>query len=111
MRNEMVKIVVSVPISHANIVRKALGENNAGAEGKYRFCSFSSKGTGRFLPLFGAKPAIGKVGKLEKVTEEQIETFCRKKDLKRIIKAVKKVHPYEEMVFDIYPLLDYKKVR
>lgn len=103
--SEIVKLVVFVPESHANIVRNAMGKAGAGKIGNYGYSSFSCKGVGRFLPLKGAKPAIGKVGKLEAVKEERIETVCCKKDLDKVIKAIKEVHPYEEIAMDIYPLI------
>lgn len=106
MENEMVKVVVYTPASHANIIREALGAVGAGKVGDYEYCSFSIKGIGRFKPMPGAHPAIGQIGKMEEVAEEQIGTVCLKKDLEKIIKAVKAVHPYEEMAFDAYPLLN-----
>lgn len=105
MRKEIVKIVVFVPESHANKVRETLGQAGAGFVGNYSHTSFSVKGVGRFLPRIGAHPSIGEVGRLEEVKEERIETVCYKEDLEKIIKAVKKVHPYEEMVMDVYPLV------
>ncbi len=102
---EMVKLVVFVPETHADIVREAMGKAGAGRVGNYSFSSFSAKGTGRFKPEKGAHPAIGQVGKLEEVKEERIETVCEKKDLDKIIKAIKKVHPYEEIALDVYPLV------
>lgn len=102
--SEVVKLVVYVPLGHADVVRKAIGKAGAGKIGNYGYCSFSVRGVGRFLPLKGAHPSIGKVGKLEEVQEERIETVCYKKDLNKIIKAIKKVHPYEEIAMDIYRL-------
>ncbi len=105
MENETVKIVVFVPETHADFVRDAMGKAGAGRVGNYAHCSFSVKGTGRFFPLPGAHPTIGKTGKLEEVAEERIEMVCYKKDLKKILTAVKRVHPYEEVVMDVYPLV------
>jgi len=105
MQEELVKLVVFVPESHADTVRDAMGKAGAGKIGDYKFCSFSVKGIGRFIPLEGANPSIGKIGRMEEVIEERIETVCFKKDLEKIIKAVKKVHPYEEVAFDVYPLV------
>jgi hypothetical protein len=102
---ETVKIVVYVPETHADVVRKALGKAGAGAIGDYRYCSFSVKGVGRFIPLESAHPTIGEIGKLEEVQEERIETVCYKDELATIIEAVNKVHPYEEVAFDVYPLV------
>ena len=105
MIEEVVKIVVYVPESHASQVREALGNAGSGKVGNYSHTSFSVKGTGRFLPLLGAHPSIGQVGKMEEVSEERIETVCYKKDLEKVIAAVKKVHPYEEVALDVYPLV------
>ena len=98
------KLVVTVPLSHADIVREAMGKVGAGKIGNYEFCSFSSFGTGRFRPLDGANPAIGEIGKLEQVEEERIEVTCDREILNDVIKAIKAVHPYEEPVIDVYSL-------
>lgn len=99
-----VKIVVFVPESHADVVRQAMGEAGAGKIGNYTYCSFSSKGVGRFKPGKGAHPAIGEIGKLESVQEERIEVVCNRNLLKDVIAAIKKVHSYKEVALDIYPL-------
>lgn len=102
---EMVKIIVGVPETHAEKIREALGKAGVGRIGNYDFCSFSVKGTGRFRPQKGANPAIGQIGKLEEVAEEQIQTVCYRSDLEGTIKAVKEAHPYEEPAIDIIPLI------
>ena len=99
------RLVVFVPDTHADAVRKAMGDAGAGKIGRYSHCSFSSKGTGRFTPLDGADPAIGKVGKPEEVDEQRIEVACERSQVTAIIEAIKKAHPYEEVAVDIYPML------
>ncbi len=103
-QSKNVKIVIFVPESHTDIVREAIGEAGAGRIGNYTYCSFSSKGVGRFKPENGAHPAIGEVGKLESVQEERIEFVCDRNLAKDVVAAIKKVHPYEEIAMDIYPL-------
>ncbi len=106
MKIKNVKIVVFVPLTHCDKVRKAIGDVNEGVIGNYSYCCFSSRGIGRFKPNKKANPYIGKANKLEKVEEEKIEFICPGKTAKKVIDAIKKVHPYEEIAFDIYPLLD-----
>lgn len=106
INNEKVKIVVFVPKTHGDAVRKALGDSGAGVIGNYHHCSITVEGVGRFIPGAKAKPFIGKIGVSEEVIEERIETPCKKKDLKKIISAVKKAHPYEHPVIEIYPILN-----
>lgn len=102
--NGSVKLVVYVPVSHADAVRKALGEAGAGKIGNYGFCSFSVRGMGRFTGNENSNPAFGEKGVLETIEEERIEVTVFRPDLERAVKAMKSAHPYEEVAFDVYPL-------
>jgi len=105
INRETVKFIVFVPDTHGDAVREALGKAGAGKIGDYSYCSFSTKGVGRFIPMATAQPVIGRVGKMEAVSEERIETVCYKDELQKIIDAVNEVHPYEEVAYDVYPLV------
>ncbi|MFA6432814.1 MAG: hypothetical protein WCV82_03325 [Candidatus Paceibacterota bacterium] len=96
------KIVVYVPLDHAEAVRQAIGAAGGGWLGKYSYCSFSMRGVGRFMPEVGAKPHIGTVGRLEAVEEERIEVTCDDAVVGDVIAAIKAVHPYEEVALDVY---------
>jgi hypothetical protein len=98
------KLVTFVPLTHTDAVRTAMGVAGAGRIGSYTHCSFSSRGTGRFLPGEGSNPAIGAVGKPEEVEEERIEILCTEETIDTIIAAMKSAHPYEEVAYDVYPL-------
>ncbi len=98
------KLVVTVPLSHADIVRDAMGNARAGKLGNYDFCSISSMVTGRFKPAEGATPHIGKIAQLETVEEERIEVVLSRDILKEVVEAIKAVHPYEEVSIDVYQL-------
>lgn len=100
------KLVFTVPLSHADLVRRAVGKAGAGKYRHYSFCSFSVRGVGRFRPERGAKPAIGEVGKFEEVEEERVECQCDASVVKNVLAALEKVHPYDEIAYDLYPLLD-----
>lgn len=100
------KLVIYVPLTHADNIRKALGEAGAGKLGNYDFCSFSSRGIGRFRGNEKSNPTIGKRGKIASVEEEKIETIVPRKILKQVIEKAKAVHPYEEMAFDVYAVED-----
>ncbi|MGG3471260.1 Nif3-like dinuclear metal center hexameric protein [Neobacillus pocheonensis] len=98
------KLVVFVPVSHADAIREVLGEAGAGFIGNYSHCSFSASGTGRFMPGDDTNPYIGKSGELEAVDEIRIETIVPEPLLKKTITAMIKAHPYEEVAYDVYPL-------
>ncbi|MEH6955397.1 Nif3-like dinuclear metal center hexameric protein [Neobacillus drentensis] len=98
------KLVVFVPASHAEVIRKVLGEAGAGFIGNYSHCSFSANGTGRFLPGENTNPFLGEAGRLEEVEEVRLETIVPEPLLKKTITAMIKAHPYEEVAYDVYPL-------
>lgn len=103
-RTANVKVVVCVPDAQADVVRRAAGEAGAGVTGHYSFQSFSSQGIGRYTPEEGAHPAVGTIGKAELVDQERIEFTCSRQKLAGVLTAIKNAHPYEETVFDIYPI-------
>lgn len=102
---ELVKLVVFVPSAQLEQVRSALFPFSAPL-GAYRDCSFAAGGTGTFTPLAGAEPFTGTVGELAAVPEERLELLVERTELPKAVKALLKVHPYEEPAFDIYPLLN-----
>ncbi len=100
------KFVVFVPKSHANTIRKVLGDEGAGFIGNYSHCTYNVEGIGTFMPLEGTNPFIGEAYNLEEVEEIRIETVVKEADLKKIVNKVIAAHPYEEVAYDIYPLLN-----
>lgn len=103
-KDEMYKVTVYVPKEDANMLRETIGKAGGGKLGDYEYCSFSVTGEGRFKPLKGANPHIGEVGKAETVIEEKIEFIVLKSGLKKVISAMIKAHPYEEVGYDVFPL-------
>lgn len=105
MQFKKVKIVITTPTTHADVVRKALGDAGAGVFGGYSHCSITTVVTGRWIAHDGASPHLGNIGELESAEEEKVEVVCAREKAKEVIEAVRKVHPYDEPTFDIYPLL------
>lgn len=102
--SKLKKLVVFVPEDAAAAVKEALGKAGAGAIGNYSHCAFSAKGLGQFLPGSDTNPYIGTEGKLEEVAEVRIETIFPEHLEKKVLSAMLKAHPYEEVAYDIYPL-------
>lgn len=103
--SKMVKIVTFAPIKDADKIKQALGEAGAGKMGEYSYCSYSVVGKGRFTPSADANPHIGEKEVPEVVEEERIEVLCETAKAKSVIAAMKSAHPYEEVAYDVYPLL------
>jgi hypothetical protein len=99
------KVVYTVPEAHLEATLKAVGDAGAGKVGEYSYCSFSSRGVGSSMPSDKARPFYGKQGELSQEEEVRVEVDCEIDDLDIVLKALKKVHPYEEPAIDVYPLL------
>lgn len=98
------KLCTFVPLSHAIKVRDAMTREGAGHIGQYSNCTFNVEGMGTFKPLEGTSPYIGKINETANAQEMRIEVTTTKDKLDRVIKAMLKVHPYEEVAYDIYKL-------
>lgn len=96
------KLVVFVPEGHEEKILEALFESGAGIAEKYTHVSFRTKGTGTFRPGLTAKPFEGRVGEISHSSEYRIEVLIPKRDLSGVVKSLEKVHPYEEMAYDVY---------
>ncbi len=100
----MFKFVTYCPPSSTDRVREAAGSAGAGVMGEYRLCSFSSRGIGAFLPSEHARPFSGAPGVLSREEEDRIEMVAPATVIERVVDAVRSVHPYEEMAYDLIPL-------
>ena len=100
------KLVVYVPETAADDVRRALAEAGAGRIGDYDHASFSTRGEGRFRPLAGASPSIGSVGELETVPEVRVEVVLDRRLRPQVVRRMLAAHPYEEPAYDVVELAD-----
>jgi dinuclear metal center YbgI/SA1388 family protein len=98
------KLVTFVPHDHIEKVRTAIFEAGSGTIGKYDCCSYNIKGEGTFRASEGANPFTGGIGELHTEPETRVETIFPKHLESKIISALIKSHPYEEVAYDIYPL-------
>lgn len=98
------KLVVYVPLEYEQKVLDALFETAGGTIGNYTCCTFRHEGKGTFRPGSSARPAIGEKGRISHVDEVRVETVVEKADLDDIIAHVRRIHPYETMAYDVYPM-------
>lgn len=101
------KLVVYVPRANVEEVRQALFDAGAGNIGDYDHCSYNTAGYGTFRPLVGANPAIGEVGRQERVEETKIEVIFPQQLERQIVVSMLAAHPYEEVAYHTI-LLDNK---
>jgi dinuclear metal center YbgI/SA1388 family protein len=98
------KLAVFVPANNADKVRNALFEAGAGQIGNYDEASFNSVGAGTFRAGENAKPHVGEIGKRHIEAELKIEVIFSFDKQNKIIAAMQKAHPYEEVAYNIYSL-------
>jgi dinuclear metal center YbgI/SA1388 family protein len=100
------KLVTFIPRENARQVTAALYEAGAGQVGDYKNCSFQLDGVGTFMPTTSTTPHIGEHEKQTYVNETRLELLFPGHLKKQILKALKAAHPYEEVAYYIFPLLN-----
>lgn len=100
------KLVWFVPEEALDTTRSAVFAAGAGRIGDYERCSWYTAGTGTFLPREGAEPAIGEVGREERVAELRVETVVPVGLAADVVRALLAAHPYEEVAYELYPLVE-----
>jgi dinuclear metal center YbgI/SA1388 family protein len=98
------KLIVFVPVTHAEMVREALFSAGAGGIGNYGSCSFNASGQGTFKGDETTNPFVGRAGEMHVEEEVRIETIFPLYLQSKIVAAMLEVHPYEEVAYDIYSL-------
>ncbi len=98
------KFVTYCPADSAEKLRQALWGAGAGQIGNYDEVSFNLSGIGTYKGNENSNPVIGEKGKLEREPEERIEMIFASHLEGKILKALREVHPYEEIAYDLIPL-------
>jgi hypothetical protein len=100
------KLVWFVPREALETTREAVFAAGAGRIGDYERCSWYTAGTGTFLAGEGADPSIGRIGTEERVSELRVETVVPADRAREVVAALRAAHPYEEVAFELYPLVE-----
>ena len=99
------KLEIFVPESHLEQIRAALRSVDAGHIGNYDSCLSYHPVTGCWRPLPGSAPYLGQEGELSREPEVKVEGTCLRSRAAETVAVVKRVHPYEEPVINVIPLL------
>jgi hypothetical protein len=100
------KLVWFVPEVALDATRDAVFAAGAGRIGEYERCSWYTAGTGTFVAGEGAEPAIGEVGREERVAELRVETVVPAAVAGDVVRALIAAHPYEEVAYELYTIVD-----
>ena len=102
--NELMKLVYFVPVDYAEKTKSAVFDAGAGQIGDYDLVSFNIEGKGSFRAGENANPFVGDKGKVHIEDEIRVEVILPKYLKNRVVDALIKNHPYEEVAYDLYPL-------
>ncbi|UXP32446.1 Nif3-like dinuclear metal center hexameric protein [Reichenbachiella agarivorans] len=93
------KLTTFAPRDQADQILSTLHQAGAGNIGNYDQCSFSVDGTGRFRPNEKANPYSGTSGEIQHEAETRIEVMLPTHLSHKVIRALHKAHPYEEVAY------------
>jgi len=104
LSGRLYKLVTFVPHQYAARVRQAMFEAGAGHIGAYDHCSYNVEGYGTFRGSEAANPFVGEKGIDHTEPETRVEVIFPDYLQDKILHQMMKVHPYEEVAYDIIPL-------
>ena len=105
MNNKKLTLETYIPETHLEKLQQALREADAGHIGNYDSCMSYSHVIGTWRALDGAQPFIGRPGEVSEEPEIKVEVVIMAEQAKQVVDAVRGVHPYEEPVINLIPLL------
>ena len=100
------KLEIFIPETHFKSLQMALQEVDAGHIGNYDSCLSYSRVIGTWRPLEGTNPYSGSVNEISEEPELKVEVSIKAENLKKTKEAIKRIHPYEEPVINVIPLID-----
>lgn len=106
MRERLMKLTTFVPVNEAEKVRQAIFDAGAGRIGRYDECSFNTEGLGTFRAGRGTNPFVGRHGERHTEAEQRIEVILPRHLENAVLRALHTAHPYEEVAYDLIPLLN-----
>jgi hypothetical protein len=107
MQFSKVKIELFIPETYIETLRDELHRVNVGRIGNYDHCLSITDVRGYWRPLAGATPYQGEVGKVSAGTECKVEVNCNREDVEAALQVIRRIHPYEEPLINIIPLVNH----
>lgn len=100
------KCIIYIPFDKKEEFKEHMLIFNETKIGNYDACGFEMQGVGSFRPLEGSQAFVGEKNKIAFVKESRLEFFLKGKFVKKFLDEAKKIHPYEEMAYDLFEISD-----
>lgn len=106
MKFSTVKIEVYLPAQTLPLLQRELDRRGLCRVGAYSHVMAVVNNTGYFKPLDGSCPYVGEPGALCAEPELKAEFPCPADRVEEAVEAIRAVHPYEEPVWYVIPVLN-----
>jgi hypothetical protein len=100
------KLEIFIPEEYVARLLDELSMVNVGRIGNYDHCASVTRIQGYWRPLAGAHPFEGEIGKLSQESEAKVEVNCSKEYVAAALEVIRRVHPYDEPLVNIIPLVN-----
>ena len=104
------KISVAIPPEYKDELMDAVNDSMRQMYPGYDRAFSVTRTEGTWRSLEGSNPFIGRTGEISVEEEVRIDFVIDAEDLKKVVLAIRKVHPYEEPAIDILPMILWKDV-
>lgn len=103
---KQVKLEINLPENVIIPMCEALHEVQAGIVGNYDHVMSYSHVKGAWRPLANAHPYDGEINQISYGEECKLELRCPYNKVAQACKIIRQIHPYEEPLINILPLLN-----
>ena len=100
-----VKLEIYTPEEFVGAIRDGLARLGAGRVGEYSHVASWQSTAGSWMPLENSRPYSGEKGQLCTGREVKLEMCCPVGLVKEALGVIRAIHPYEEPVVHVIPLL------
>lgn len=101
-----VKLEIYTPEEFVKPIRDALALIGACRVGNYSHVISCQSTTGSWMPLENSNPYNGTKGEICTGSESKMEVRCPVEKIEEAMQVIRKIHPYEEPLINIIPLLN-----
>lgn len=105
MEFEFVKVEVLLPEDYIEEIRNQLNDLGVLTVGNYDHVISCTTVKGYWRPLSAATPDEGEKGEISFGSECKMEFRCAKEKMEEVKALIENIHPYEEPVIHMIPLL------
>ncbi len=103
------KVEVFLPEETVDEMTQELNGLGALTVGDYDYVFSLTKVMGHWRPLEGSNPYRGTRGEISSSTEYKMEFSCPRALLQQVLVQIHEIHPYEEPIVNVLPLVGSKK--